>query len=141
MDRIPLPGGGDVNTKENILGQHGLPTWEYAISQLLHFKVHSNGCSSMGLVINLANNALVNVKLSETSAPPTLKSINNALCRDSNQEGYMVASADLPSPLLAIGTINAKPLQAWNIVAKSGDNLDEIHHHSTQQTTGISGEE
>ena len=53
----------------------------------------------------------------------------------------MVASADLLSPLVAIGRGNEKPLKADTVVAKSGGDLDGKLPLATQQTPGITGEE
>ena len=48
----------------------------------------------------MVNDALVDVNLAESSAPVTPKNVDYTPGRDSDQEEYMVARADLPLPLV-----------------------------------------
>ena len=106
----------------------------------MHVKGHQKACGSTRLAYHIAKDALVNVELSETSVPTTPNNVDHASCGDSNQEGYMVASADLPSPLVAIGGGSKKSLEAGAVMAKSGGDPDGTLPHANQQTPRITGE-
>ena len=111
------------------------------MSQLPCIRIHQKGCKSIEFVDDTANDALVNVDLAESSTLVTPKNVDHTPGGDSDQEEYMVASADLPSPLVAIGKGNKALLGAGTVVAKSGGNPDGTSPHTTQQTPWSPGEE
>ena len=81
---------------------------------------------------HIVNDALVNVEMAESLAPVTPKNVDYAPGGDSDQEEYMVASADLTSPLVAIRKGNKAPLGSGTVVAKSGGNPDGMLPHTTR---------
>ena len=87
------------------------------------------------------SDALVNVDLAESSVPVTPKNVDHAPCGNSDQQEYMVASADLPSPLVAVGKGNKTPSGTSTVAAKSGCGPDGTPPHATQQTPRSPGEE
>ena len=76
------------------------------------------------------NDALVDVNLVESSAPVTPRNVDHAPGGDSDQEEYIVARADLPSPLVAISKGNKALLGAGTMVTKSGGNPDGTTPHA-----------
>ena len=76
------------------------------------------------------NDALVDVNLAESSAPVTPRNVNHTPGRDSDQEEYIVARADLPSNLVAISKGNKALLGAGSMLARSGGNPDGTTPHA-----------
>ena len=76
------------------------------------------------------NDALVDVNLAESSALATPRNVDYAPGGDSDQKEYMVARADLPSPLVAISKGNKALLGAGIMLAKSGGNPDGRTPHA-----------
>ena len=111
------------------------------MSQLSYVRIHQEGCVSTDFVNHMVDNALVNVDLAESSAPVTPRKVDHTPGGDSDQEEYMVAKADLPSPLVAIIKGNKAPLGAGTVVAKSGGNPDGTLPYTAQQTPGSPGGE
>ena len=111
------------------------------MSQLSCVKIHKKGCRSAEFVDYTANDALVNVDLVQSLAPVTPKNVDHTPGGDSDQKEYMVACANLPSPLVAISKDKWAHLGAGTVLAKSGGNLDGTPPHTAQQTPGSPGEE
>ena len=100
------------------------------MSRLSHVRIHQEGCVNTEFGNHTVSDALVDVNLAESSAPVTPRNVDYAPGRDSDQEEYMVARADLPSPLVAISKGNKAPLGADIMLAKSGGNPDGTMPHA-----------
>ena len=101
------------------------------MSRLSHVRIHQEGCVDTEFVNHTVSEALVDVNLAESSAPVTPRNVDYAPGRDNDQEEYMVARADLPSPLAAISKGNKAHLGAGTMLAKSGGNPDGATPHAT----------
>ena len=100
------------------------------MTRLSHVRIHQEGCIHTEFVNHTVNDALVDVNLAESSAPVTPRNVDHAPGRDSDQEEYMVARADLPSPLVAISKGNKALLGAGTLLVKSGGNPDGTTPHA-----------